>query len=90
MAAFILSFYVITSLVGLIKLLTVDLFFRGVILTPKRSLKNSFSGVKITLDIGGVKISPKEELSDLYLKFLLHFWSYSNSLNITVQKNYEL
>ena len=44
----------------------------------------------MTPDIGGVKISPKEELSDLYLKFLLHFWSYSNSLNITVQKNYEL
>ena len=30
-------------------------FFRGVILTPKRSLKNSFSGVKVTPDIEELK-----------------------------------
>ena len=29
--------------------------FRGVILTPKRSLKNSFSGVKVTPDIEELK-----------------------------------
>ena len=29
--------------------------FQGVILTPKRSLKNSFSGVKITPDIEELK-----------------------------------
>ena len=28
-----------------------SVFFFGVILTPKRSLKNSFSGVKSTLDL---------------------------------------
>ena len=40
---------------GLISLLTVELFFWGVILTPKRSLKNSFSGVKVTPDIEELK-----------------------------------
>ena len=40
---------------GLISLLTVELFFGGVILTPKRSLKNSFSGVKVTPDIEELK-----------------------------------
>ena len=29
--------------------------FQGVILTPKRSLKNSFSGVKVTPDIEELK-----------------------------------
>ena len=38
------------------------------------SLKNSFSGVK--------KKTPKVVI--LYLKFLLHFWSYNNYLKITV------
>ena len=38
------------------------------------SLKNSFSGVK--------KKTPKGVI--LYLKFLLHFWSYNNYLKITV------
>ena len=37
------------------------------------SLKNSFSGVK--------KKNPKGVI--LYLKFLLHFWSYNNYLKIT-------
>ena len=32
-----------------------EVIFRGVILTPKRSLKNSFSGVKATLDIEELK-----------------------------------
>ena len=36
---------------GLIQLVTVELIFGGVILTPKRSLQNSFSGVKVTPDI---------------------------------------
>jgi len=35
--------------------LTVELFFEGVILTPRRSLKNSFSRVKITPDIEELK-----------------------------------
>ena len=41
----------ITPLVGLIQLVTVELILGGVILTPKRILKNSFSGVKVTPDI---------------------------------------
>ena len=35
----------------------------GAILTPKRSLKNSFSGVKMTPDIEELKYHPKKELS---------------------------
>ena len=35
------------------------LFFGGVILTPKRSLKNAFSGVQITPDIEELKWPPK-------------------------------
>ena len=40
--------------------------FWGVILTPKRSLKSSFSGVKNDPKFGvklGVKVTPKKELS---------------------------
>ena len=40
-----------TPIVGLIQLVTVKLILGGVILTPKRSLQNSFSGVKVTPDI---------------------------------------
>ena len=41
---------IISPLVGLS-----GVIFRGVILTPKRSLKNSFSGVKVTPDIEELK-----------------------------------
>ena len=33
----------------------IEVIFWGVILTPKRSLKNSFSGVKVTPDIEELK-----------------------------------
>ena len=47
--------------------------FGGVILTPKRSLKNSFSGVKMTPDIKELKYPQKGV--NVYLKFVLHFQS---------------
>ena len=58
---------------GLIQLLTAELFLGGVILISKRSLKNSFSGVKITPRIEQlIKNDPKKGVI-LYLKFFSTF-----------------
>ena len=64
---------------------------KGVKITPFRSYfnsrlgveKNSFSGGKNYPKFGvklGVKVTLKKGV--LYLKCLLHFWSYNNSLKI--------
>ena len=65
----------------------------GVKVTPFRSDFNSRLGVKRTLfrkkndpkfEVKlGVKITPKKGVV-LYLKLVLHCWSYNNSLKITV------
>ena len=46
---------IITPLVGTNLTPYSGVIFWGVILTPKRSLKNSFSGVKVTPDIEELK-----------------------------------
>ena len=46
---------IITPLVGLIWLLTVKFSFWGVFFNSKKSLNNSFSGVKVTPDIEELK-----------------------------------
>ena len=50
---------IITPLVELIWLLTVELFFGGVFFNSEKSLNNSFSGVKVTPDIEEIKQPPK-------------------------------
>ena len=63
----------------------------AVVLTPDWELKELFfrskNDPKFRVKLG-VKVIPLS-WSILYLKFLLHFWSYNNSLNITVQKTKE-
>ena len=46
---------IITPIVGLIFTPYSGVIFCGFILTPKRSLKNSFTGVKVTSDIEELK-----------------------------------
>ena len=59
---------------------TEELFWGEVILTPKRSLKNSFSRVKIPPDLELIlrsKNNPKKGVF-MCLRFLLHFQSLTN------------